>query len=238
MSSTLTEPTSLKPLAQEARRTAAFDLLFALLVFLLASLAEPFLDQRLRQGSGLAGVSALALYQFTLEGLAVLFVLIARREHLADYGFVHRRSIASVATGILFAALYDLAKSWNTGDIMWIPFRRHSGIRISLAAGIPVSIIGIALTLVVWGFFEAFFGVFFARKVNQVFGNNPCRWLSPGALGFAVFNGLIHFSIGQGFQGFAFSFASGYAIAVIPSSSGNAWGSVVVQTLTNAVGKW
>jgi len=34
-----------------------------------------------------------------------------------------------------------------------------------------------------------------------------------------------------------FSFASGYAIAVIPAITGNAWGSALVQTVTNAVGR-
>jgi hypothetical protein len=61
-------------------------------------------------------------------------------------------------------------------------------------------------------------------------------WLSVGVLGFASFNGLIHLAIGQGFQGFMTSFASGYAIAVIPAVTENAWGSTVVQTLTDAVG--
>jgi hypothetical protein len=43
--------------------------------------------------------------------------------------------------------------------------------------------------------------------------------------------------IGQGTAGFVTSFASGYAIAVIPALTGNAWGSALVQSLTNAVGK-
>ena len=33
------------------------------------------------------------------------------------------------------------------------------------------------------------------------------------------------------------SFASGYAIAVVPAITGNAWDSSLVQTLTNAVGR-
>jgi hypothetical protein len=54
---------------------------------------------------------------------------------------------------------------------------------------------------------------------------------------FALFNGLIHMTVGQGVEGFMFSFASGYAIAVIPAVTKNAWGSALVQTLTDAVGK-
>jgi hypothetical protein len=61
-------------------------------------------------------------------------------------------------------------------------------------------------------------------------------WLGPGVLAFALFNGLVHFIVGQGLPGFLTSFASGYAIAVIPAVPGNSWGSRLVQTLTNSVG--
>jgi hypothetical protein len=47
---------------------------------------------------------------------------------------------------------------------------------------------------------------------------------------------MIHFAIGQGIAGFATSVASGYAIGVIPAITENAWGSALVQTLTDAVG--
>ena len=42
---------------------------------------------------------------------------------------------------------------------------------------------------------------------------------------------------GQGLEGFMTSFASGYAIAVVPAVTENVWGGTLVQALTNAVGK-
>jgi hypothetical protein len=87
-----------------------------------------------------------------------------------------------------------------------------------------------------WGLLEAFFGVFFATRVNQMLGHGGKGWLAPGALGFALFNGLLHFAIGQGIEGLVRSFGSGYAIGVIPAIADNAWGSAVSQTLTNSVG--
>ncbi|HYL12916.1 MAG TPA: hypothetical protein VEV41_07760 [Terriglobales bacterium] len=78
--------------------------------------------------------------------------------------------------------------------------------------------------------------MFFAKKLNQVVGNFGEGWFTPGALGFALFNGSLHAAIGQGLEGFLTSFASGYAIAVIPAVTKNAWGSTVFQTATNAVG--
>ena len=108
---------------------------------------------------------------------------------------------------------------------------------MSLAAGLPAGVVGLAAVVAVWGAAESFFGVFFARKLNEALGVRGRGWLSAGALGFASFNGLIHLAIGQGLEGFITSFASGYAIAVIPAVTGNAWGSALVQTLTEAVGK-
>ena len=99
-----------------------------------------------------------------------------------------------------------------------------------MAVGFPLSLAGLAVTVAAWGFFEGLFGVFFAAKLNQGFGRNGRGWLSPGAIGFALFNGLIHLTVHQGISGFVTCFASGYAIAVIPGVTGNAWGSALVQT--------
>jgi hypothetical protein len=218
-------------------RAAAVDLTVVVGFFFLCSAAEPALDPILRRGQGLTGVFALATYQFILEGLAVLVIMAIRHEHFSQFGFTVRNLGKSLVLALMLTAIYDLALSWHAGALRWIPLRRQPAVRMSLAAGIPLSILGLAVTVVVWGFFEGFFGVFFARKLNQAIGSDGRGWFSPGALAFGLFNGLIHLAIGQGLQGFVFSFASGYAIAVIPAVTGNAWGGTLVQTLTNAVGK-
>jgi hypothetical protein len=185
-------------------------------------------------------VFALAAYQFMFEGFAPLLVMWIRHERFCDFGFTRNSIGKSLGLAVALAAIYDLAMSWNAGALLWIPLRRHSAVRMALAVGFPLSMVGIAVTVATWGFFEGFFGVFFARKVNQAFGktlvNNGGGWLSPGVIGFALFNGLIHYTH-NGVAGFVSSFASGYAIAVIPSVTRNAWGGTLVQTLTNAAGK-
>jgi hypothetical protein len=218
------------------RRAAAVDLSVAIVFFLACSAAEPALDPLLRQGRGLPGVLALAGYQFACEGLAPLFIMMARRERLSTYGITRRNAGKSVALGLILAGLYDLAMSWRAGALLWVPLRRHSATRMSLAAGLPTSIVGLAVTVAAWGFAESFFAVFFSRKLNEALGRSGRGWLSAGTLGFAFFNGLIHYAIGQGFEGFMTSFASGYAIAVIPAVTENAWGSALVQIFTDAVG--
>ena len=44
--------------------------------------------------------------------------------------------------------------------------------------------------------------------------------------------------MGQGLEVVITNFVSGYAVAVVPAVTGNGWGGTLVQTLTNAVGKF
>jgi hypothetical protein len=224
--------------ATGTRRAAAMDLLVIIGFFFLCYSSLPFMDPLLRRGHGLLTVFALAAYQFLFEGLAPLAIIAARRERFSDYGFTRRNLAKSLALAVILAAVYDAILSWHAGAALWIPMRRQPAVRMSLAAGFPAEFAGFAATVISWGFFEAFFGIFFARKLNCALAHHGAGWLSPGALGFALFNGLIHLTVGQGLvEGFLFSFASGYAIGVIPAVTGNAWGSALVQTLTDAVGK-
>lgn len=219
------------------RRAAAIDLAVAMAFFAVCVAVNPVLDPFLRHGRSLVMVFAAATYQFMAEGLALLVVMRIRHERFSDYRFTWRNAGKSVALALVLAGIYDLAMSWHAGALLWIPLRRQPAVRMSLAVGFPLSLVGLAVTVASWGFFEAFFGVFFARKLNRTFGHDGRGWLSPGAVGFALFNGLIHLTVHQGIAGFIGSFASGYAIAVIPGVTENAWGSALFQTLTNAVGK-
>lgn len=219
------------------RRGAAIDLVIAIGFFFVCYLSEPALDPLLRHGRGLKVAFAAAAYQFAFEGLALLVIMAIRHEHFSDYGFTGRGTVKSLVLAMVLTVLYDLAMSWHAGTWLWIPMRRQPAVRMSLEAGFPACLAGLAVTVAAWGFFEGFFGVFFARKLNIALGRSGRGWLSPGALGFALFNGVIHLTVGQGVQGFVGSFASGYAIAAIPAVTGNSWGSALVQTLTDAVGK-
>ena len=218
-------------------RQAAVDLAFLVVVFLLCAGAEPWLDPLLRRGHGLPGVLGLAGYQFLCEGLALLVILTLRREPPSTYGLRLPNLSRSLGLAILLAALNDLALSWHAKVLLWVPFARQPAARISLSSDLSTAVIGLALTVAVWGMLESFFGVVFARKVNALLGHNGRGWVSPGAISFGLFNGAIHLAVGQGTYGFVTSLASGYAIAVIPAVTGNAWGSALFQSLTNAVGQ-
>jgi hypothetical protein len=219
------------------RGSAAKDLSIVILVFAAGSLSVPFLNPILRNGHGLMMVFAAAAFQFLLEGLAPLTLMAFRREPFSDYGLIRRNVGWSFALGFAFALFYDLVISWHAGAALWIPLQRQPAVRMSVAAGFPLDVAGLMVTALTWGFLEGFFGIYFARKVNMMIGHSGCGWLAPGALAFAIFNGGVHLLVGQGLEGFLTSFASGYAIAVIPAVTGNAWGGTLMQSLTNAVGR-
>lgn len=216
---------------------ALTDLVLAVGVVLVSLFWASPSHSPFRRMSGLTGVLMLAAFQFTAEGLVPLLLIAVRRERLSNFGFTSRNAGKSVAFAVVLAVAYDLALSYHAGAWIWVPFRRHTAVRMALAAGFPWSLVGLAATIAAWGLLEAFFGVFFAKRVNQMLGHRGKGWLAPGALGFALFNGLLHFAIGQGIEGFLTSFASGYVIGVIPAVADNAWGSAVFQTLTNSVGR-
>jgi hypothetical protein len=222
---------------KKTRLAAVTDLGAVVAVLVVGSLAVPVVNPVLRQGRSLSVAFAAAGFQFLLEGLMPVALMALRREPLSSYGFVQRNLGRSLGLGLALAVVYDLALSWHAGALLWIPLRRQPAIRMSLAAGFPLELAGFAVTVLVWGFFEGFFGVYFARKVNLANGHSGRGWFAPGALAFALFNGGIHLIVGQGFEGFLTSLASGYAIGVVPAVTGNAWGSALVQTLTNAVGR-
>ncbi len=179
---------------------------------------------------------AAAIYQFTLEGLAPLMLMKMRGESFSSYGFTRRNVCRSLMFGISLAFFYDLIVSWHARVLLWIPLYRQPAVRMSIAAGFPAGLSGLIITVLTWGFLEGFFGIYLARKVNMIVHHDGHGWLAPGVLAFALFNGGIHLIVGQGFEGFLTSFASGYAITVVPAITRNAWGGTLVQTLTDAVG--
>jgi hypothetical protein len=225
-----------KVTAMTKRQEAAIDLGVALAVVLVSLICTPALTPLFRRMSGLGFVLTLAAFQFSSEGLVPIILIAVRHEHFSDYRFSRRNLISSIVVAVLLALLYDAGLSLHAGSWMWIPLRRHNAVRNSLAAGFPLELVGLSIVVTVWGFLEAFFGVFFAKKVNQFLDHSGNGWLTPGALAFGLFNGVLHAAIGQGLTGFVASFASGYAIAVIPAVTKNAWGSSLFQTATNAVG--
>ena len=150
------------------------DLVIVIFVFAAGSLSVPFLNPILRNGHGLIMVFAAAAFQFVLEGLAPLTLMALRREPFSDYGLIRRNVGWSLALGLAFALFYDLVLSWHAGAALWIPLQRQPAVRMSVAAGFPLGVAGLIVTVFTWGFLEGCFGIYFARKVNMMLGHSGC----------------------------------------------------------------
>lgn len=220
----------------DPRTSAAVDLIILLTVFALGFLMVPSLNLFAGQYHGLLVVFAAAAMQFLVEGAAPLAVMAVRNEQFASYGFTRRKLVIALGMAVGTALLYDFAYSCMTREFLWIPFGRHGVLRMAASSGFFSAALGVPLVLLVWGFIEAFFGIYFAKKVNLALGHDGSGWNAPGVLAFAVFNGAIHWMLGQGVGGFVSSLATGYAVTAIPAMTENAWGGILVQVLTNAIG--
>jgi hypothetical protein len=219
------------------RSKAVVDLIVVIVVFGTMSLSIPWLNPLLRRGQGIGFFFASAIYQFMIEGAAPLTLMLVRHEPFSDYRLIRRGLWRSFALGLALAVVYDAGLSVASGNLLWVPLGRQPAIRMALAAGLPFAPFGVLLAALNWGFLEGFFGIYFSQNINVIVGHSGRGWLCPGVLAFALFNGGVHLIVGQGLEGFLASFASGYAIAVVPALTGNAWGGTLVQTLTNAVGR-
>jgi hypothetical protein len=103
-----------------------------------------YLNPRLRAGHGFQSVFVLAIFQFCAESLVPLALVAARRESFSFYGFSWKRLGRSLQLGVLLALLYDTGLSLHTHTLLWVPLRKQPAIRISLAAGFPLNLLGIA----------------------------------------------------------------------------------------------
>src|ERR1035437_9256119 len=87
------------------RSSAAVDLAIVVSVTLFCGFSIPAITPVFKCLSGMREVFALALFQFTAEGLAVLLLMAIRRERLSNYGFSSRGVLKSVGIAALFAII-------------------------------------------------------------------------------------------------------------------------------------
>jgi hypothetical protein len=219
------------------RRRTAIDLAIIILTQFVALGLAIALSPAINDLALPPRIVATALFQFAIAGLGPLIVLLLRRESPADYGLLRRRLALSLALGLALTLLYVAVNSLLEGELLWIPLKRLSTTAWSLQLNFPLNALGLALTILAWGVFESFTWLALAKKVDDLWRTPVSSpWLAPGPLIVAVGNGLLHLGLGQGWVGLANSFLSAYFVTLVPRLTGNAWGGILVQTLTNGMG--
>lgn len=215
------------------------DLTIIILATFFAGGMAPLLAPAVNRMSGLPAILALAAVQFAMAGLGPVIVMLWRRRGFAWYGLRTAGTARSVALGLLWSVLYVVVTAVLRGHLAWLPLRNLTSTQWSLALGWPLGALGLAITIIAWGFFEAYTSIFMAHTINQL-GRRPARsaFLALGPWITAVLYGLIHLAMGQGLIGFVTSLLSTYFITVTPllAGGGNAWGGILIQVLTNGLG--
>ena len=164
--------------------------------------------------------------QFGVAGLGITIVCILRKEKFSQFGLT-KMNIGKAIVGTVLCFLPSVGYIIASGQFNgYQPFN----ILITgdvIASGIPISILGMALIVVVWGFFEGFNYAVICEKINRRYPSNN-EWLDYGAITCAIICILFHpFSISfWGMIEIITTFVAIYGMLIVKKKTENAWGCV------------
>lgn len=168
-----------------------------------------------------------AAIQFGVAGMGICLVCILRKEKLSQFG-LKTKNIVKAIIGTVLCFVPVIVYIFASGQFRG--YRPFSTILITddvLSAGVPVSIIGMAIIIVVWGFFEGFNYVVICDKINKRYPSTN-QWLDYGAITCAIVCIIFH-PISISFWGIVeiiTTFAAIYGMLIVKKKTGNAWGCV------------
>ena len=164
--------------------------------------------------------------QFGVAGLGITIVCILRKENFTHFGLT-RKNLFKTTIGAIICFVPSICYIFLSGQFNgYQPF----GILITndvIASGIPFSILGMALIVLVWGFFEGFNYVVICDKINRRYPTTN-QWLDYGAIICAIVCILFHpFSTSfWGIIEIITTFIAIYGMLIVKKKTGNAWGCV------------
>ena len=167
-----------------------------------------------------------SLVQFGVAGLGITIVCIIRKEKFTQFGLT-KKNIGKTIVGTVICFLPSICYIIASGQFNgYQPFN----ILITgdvIASDIPISILGMALIVVVWGFFEGFNYAVICEKINRRYPSNN-EWLDYGAITCAIICILFHpFSISfWGMIEIITTFVAIYGMLIVKKKTENAWGCV------------
>lgn len=181
---------------KKTRVNALLDLLIVILCFAISGvLYIPFLNIGSSMPDYLRTIYIM-LIEFIGSGLAVFIIIHVRKEKLSDYGIHKKNIVASLIAGIILTIIFAVISSVQAGDVLWIPMRNHVAMKLSLTFMFPFNIIGIFMTLLIWGPLEGIFFITIVKKLDDLIGKpdkNP--FFSLGTIVFALWNPILHIAI-------------------------------------------
>lgn len=165
-----------------------------------------------------------AAVQFAIAGLGMTIVCLWRGERFTSFGLRRKNALRAVAGTILCFVPYMIYVFASGSFEGYRPF----GIIISYevtAAGFPMNVVGMAIIILVWGFFEGFNYVVACDKINARY---RVRYIDIGAAVCALVCLIFHpagFSL-WGVIGMLTVFVAIYSMLRVKAITGNAWGCI------------
>ena len=167
-----------------------------------------------------------AVVQFGVAGLGITIVCIWRKEKFTNFGLT-LKNIFKAIFGTIICFIPSVCYTFLSGRFNgYHPFSILITDNV-IASGIPFSIIGMFLIVIVWGFFEGFNYAVICEKINRRYPSNN-QWLDYGAITCAIICILFHpFSISfWGIVEIITTFIAIYGMLIVRKKTGNAWGCV------------
>lgn len=167
-----------------------------------------------------------AVVQFGVAGLGITIVCIWRKEKFTNFGLT-LKNIFKAILGTIICFIPSVCYIFLSGRFNgYHPFSILITDNV-IASGIPFSIIGMFLIVIVWGFFEGFNYAVICEKINRRYPSNN-QWLDYGAITCAIICILFHpFSISfWGIVEIITTFIAIYGMLIVRKKTGNAWGCV------------
>lgn len=167
-----------------------------------------------------------ASVQFGVAGLGITIVCILRKEKFTQFGLT-KMNIGKAIVGTVLCFLPSVGYIIASGQ-----FNGYQPFNILLTgdvigSGIPISILGMTLIAVVWGFFEGFNYAVICEKINRRYPSNY-EWLDYGAITCAIICILFH-PLSISFWGIIeiiTTFVAIYGMLIVKKKTENAWGCV------------
>lgn len=188
-------------------------------------------------GSGeVSGISLLlqtllgALTEYGVFGLGITIVCAVRRESFRSFGLKWEKLGVTILLSALVCAPAFINMVFRNEVHSYLPFQTVNFTKQVLAAGVPVSLVGMVIIAASWGFFEGFSYVVIAERVNRLF---PARrvWLNAGAAAGGVICLVVHAVLGLAPETFVVGlcdFIIIYGMLAVRDYTGNAWGCVLI----------
>lgn len=165
--------------------------------------------------------------QFGVAGLGITMTCILRKEKFTQFGLVKKNAGKAIA-GTIACFIPSVCCTFLSGRFNgYRPFGSVQMTDEVIASGLPMSVLGMALIVIVWGFFEGFNYAVISEKIN---GRYPSEnsWLDYGAITCAAICLLFH-PINTSFWGIVdmvTMLLAIYGMLIVKKKTGNAWGCV------------